>query len=353
MFKNLKQSAKAAGLPPGTLIYTGERKLDKTYLTLTLYNEKETSIQEEVTLNDIKQAEVDDQIKWIDARGLHDVDTIKNIGEIFDINALTLEDVINEELYPKVEFFEHYIFIVLPLIRYNEEEKDLFIETVSLVFGTNFLISFQNGEDDYLDPILNRLKNNIGFRNKGTDYLAYAIMDYITDTHYDTLNIIAFLLTSIEDKLLYKPDSKLLEDIYKIKRQIIFLRSLYQTSKNLILHLQRKSSPLIDESMQVFFRDLEDHINQHVETIEIYRETVYHMMDIYLSSSNNKMSEVMKILTIIATIFIPLTFIAGIYGMNFNYMPELQWKYGYFVVLGVMATIIIIQLCYFKKKNWL
>jgi len=270
------------------------------------------------------------------------------------LHPLILEDIVNTEQRPKMEDFEQYIFVVLKMLQYNEKEDEIIAEQVSLILGSNFVISFQETEGDIFDPIRDRIRNSKGrIRKMGADYLAYALLDAVVDNYFTILEKIGEKIETVEEELVANPIPETLQIIHTMKREMIFLRKSVWPLREVVGGLQRAESALIQESTGIYLRDVYDHTIQVIDTIETFRDMISGMLDIYMSSVSNKMNEVMKVLTIFAAIFIPLTFIAGIYGMNFQYMPELEWQLGYFAVLLIMLLVAVSLLVYFRKKKWL
>jgi magnesium transporter len=286
--------------------------------------------------------------------GIHEVEIIEKIGKNYGIHPLLLEDILNTEQRPKLDDFDDYMFLVLKMLSFDEERGEITTEQVSLILGQNYVISFQEREGDVFNPVRDRIRNAKGrIRRMGADYLAYALLDSIVDSYFLILERIGDRIEGLEEDLISNPDEKTLQTIHHLKREMIFLRRSIWPLREVISGISRKESNLIKESTEIFLRDVYDHTIQVIDTIESFRDTVSGMLDIYLSSLSNRMNEVMKVLTIFASIFIPLTFVAGIYGMNFSNMPELGWKWGYFCALAIMAGIGISMLFYFKRKHWL
>lgn len=352
MFKHLYKKAQKSGLPPGTLSYIGEEQKQGVIIELVEYAENYFHHSCLADIADSEQFQQADKKKWLIVKGIHDTSIIEKIGDIFNINSLTLEDIVSTVSLPKVEFYDNYVFILLKLVSLNEVTLDVESKQVSIILGKDFLLSFQEDDEDLLVPLKKRLENGVQFQKQNLDYLCYAILDLLVDLSFHTLVKIGNKIEDYEDYLLKDPSRELLSNINDLKGNIIMLRSIFRPLKNLISALERFESPFISRELHIYLRDVNDHINQLCEIVEIYREMTSHLMDVYLSSANNKMSEIMKILTIMASIFIPLTFIAGIYGMNFEYMPELKWHYGYYTVLGVMGTIFVGMVYYFWRKKW-
>jgi len=291
---------------------------------------------------------------WINIDGLHDIELMEKLGREFDLHPLILEDVLNTGQRPKFEDFGKNVFIVLKMLGYSEELQAVESEQVSLICGANFVISFQERIGDVFEPIRERIRNNKGrIRKMKADYLAYALVDSVVDSYFKILERFAERIESMEEELVSDPTEKTLQQIHTMKREVILLRKSVWPLREAVSALQRSESDLIGEVTSVYLRDVHDHTIQIIDTIESFRDMVSGMLDIYLSSISNKMNSVMKVLTIIATIFIPLTFVAGIYGMNFELMPELKWKYGYAAVWLVMLIIGATMVVYFRRKKWL
>jgi len=349
-----KRMSHKVAKPPGALIHVGEKKTESVKIDLIRFNE---TLFEEKEMDDPFEylSEKDFKgVSWINVSGIHDVQTIEKIGINFDLHPLIMEDILNTSHRPKQEDLGHYLFIVLKMLYYDNTEQEVKSEHVSFILGANFVVTFQEQEGDVFNPIRERLKNTRGkIRKKGADYLLYALMDAVVDNYFLVLEALGEEIEGLEDRLLEKPEPKILHIVHKLKREMIFLRRAVWPLRELINGLLKSESKLIEENTNIFLRDVYDHTIQVIETADTYRDMVSGLQDLYLSSVSNKMNEVMKVLTIIATIFIPLTFIAGIYGMNFEFMPELKWKMGYFFIWGVMAVLVTVMVVYFKRKKWL
>ncbi|MBL8149109.1 MAG: magnesium/cobalt transporter CorA, partial [Blastocatellia bacterium] len=291
---------------------------------------------------------------WIDIDSVHQISTVEAMGEYFHIHPLVLEDITNTDQRPKMEELEDYIYISLNMLSYDENRREIISEQVSLLIYQGLLISFQEGiEGDLFDPIRERLRHNKGkVRKLGADYLAYSLIDSIVDNYFVILEKIGEKIEILEEELVENPTSETLQNLHRMKREMLFLRKSVWPLREVIAAMQRSESELIGSTTKVYLRDLYDHTIQVIDTMETFRDMLSGMLDIYLSSISNRLNNVMKVLTIIATIFMPLTFIAGIYGMNFKYMPELEWKYGYAMSLSIMAVTAFIMVIYFKKKDW-
>jgi len=349
-----KGFSKTTGLAPGTVVHIGKKRAEKVRITVFDYDEKQFHAREVKTVEECFPYKETSTVTWINVDGIHDTHIIEEIGKRFEIHPLVLEGITNTSQRPKVEEFDKYIFIVLKMIYYNEKKEEIIVEQVSLVLGDNFVISFQEQEGDVFDPVRARIRQGKGHvRKAGADYLAYALIDSVVDHYFAIIEVFGDDIEKIEEELATNPHPDVLRTIYKIKRDTILLRRSVWPLREVLSGLQRAESPLIRENTFVYFRDIYDHTIQVMDTIEASRDMVTGMLDIYLSSMSNKMNEVMKFLTIFASIFIPLTFIAGVYGMNFKFMPELNWHWAYFAVLGLMALVAGTLLVYFRKKKWL
>ena len=352
--RRIKRHSRKAGLPPGTLVHIGERKAEQIRITLIDYNEQ--NFQERVVekVEECFPFRETPTVTWINIDGLHQIETIEKIGKNFELHPLILEDILNTGQRPKCEDYEKCLFMVLKMLTFNNESNSIQSEQVSLVLGQNFVISFQEAVGDVFEQIRDRIRNAKGrIRKMSTDYLAYALIDAIVDNYFLILEKMGEQIESMEEELIAKPSDKTVRMIHELKRELIFLRKSVWPLRELISSLEKTGSSLITDSTEPYLRDVYDHTIQVIDTVESFRDMVSGMLDIYLSSISNRMNAVMKVLTIIATIFIPLTFIAGIYGMNFKYMPELGWKWAYPAVWLIMAIVTVVMLIYFKRKKWL
>jgi magnesium transporter len=352
--KLFRRRAKEVGLPPGSLVHIGDRKVEKAKITLIDYDEAQLQEKELETVDECFPFKDKPTVTWINIDGIHQVEIIEKIGRHFNIHPLILEDILNTGQRPKMEDFEDYIFVVVKMIYYDEKDNEIKAEQLSLLIGPNFVISLQEKEGDVFDPVRDRIRKAKGrIRKMKADYLAYALLDTIVDHYFVVLEKLGEKIEDMEEELVTNPTPETLQTIHTLKRDLISLRKSIWPLREVVNNMERGESSLINESTGIYLRDVYDHTIQVIDTIETFRDMVSGMLDIYLSSISNKMNEVMKVLTIIATIFIPLTFIAGLYGMNFKYIPELEWHWGYPVLLFVMAGIGFLMLVYFRRKRWL
>ncbi|MFW6066410.1 MAG: magnesium/cobalt transporter CorA, partial [Planctomycetota bacterium] len=336
MTRLIKRHARKVGQPPGSLVFVGERKAETVGITLfdydvERYDEREISVEHCTPLRETPT------VSWVNIDGLHDTAVLERLGEDFGIHPLVLEDIANTDQRPKVEVHDDYLFLVVKMISYDEEAEEVGIEQVSLILGENFLLSFQEAPGDVFDAVRDRIRTGRGrVRQMGADYLAYCLLDAVVDHYYLVLEKVGEKVEALQDGIVSDPSPETLTTLHHMRRGVIFLRKAIWPLREVLATLQRRDSELITEGAEIYIRDVYDHVIQTMDSVETVREMLSAMVEMYMSSVSNRMNEVMKVLTIIATIFIPLTFVAGVYGMNFEHMPELGWKPAYFVVLGVM-----------------
>ncbi|MFX0034102.1 MAG: magnesium/cobalt transporter CorA [Candidatus Hermodarchaeota archaeon] len=318
------------------------------------YNKDSYTIREDIKIDE-KLVEIKKGIlRWIDITGLADVKIIEEIGNQFNIHPLILEDILNTNQRPKFEDYENYIFLVLKLLLWNESHEIFESEQISILFGSNYVISFLEQESDIFNPIFERIKGSKGrIRIMGADYLAYSLMDVIVDHYFLILETIGDIIEALEEDLVKNPEPAVLQSIYRLKRNSIELRKSIWPLRQVINSLQREQSDLISDGLQIYLRDIYDHIFRISELLDNYRDIIFGMIDIYLSSISNRMNDIMKVLTIISTTFIPISFLAGFYGMNFIYMPELSNPVAYPILIFVMISIFSIMLLFFRRKKWI
>ena len=345
---------KKPGLSPGTLLYTGKKYRENIEIDLIDYSENYFFEKKNVKLKEIDDYCNTTSITWINVEGLHETEVIADIGKIYGIHTLTMEDILHLEQLPKVETFDSYIFTTVKMLSLDSNEK-VEDEQLGIILGKNFVITFQEGKDgDVFEPLRDRIRKGNGrIRGMAADYLYYAILDIIIDNYFVVMEEIGEKIAVYEEKLMFAPEENIIKEIYSLKREIIFLRKSIVPLREMILKIQHCECELIETKTEIFLRDLYDHSLQVIDMVETYREMVSGLLELYLSSLSNRMNEVMRTLTTISTIFIPLTFIVGVYGMNFVNMPELKFKYGYYIIWGFMIGIGIFMYKYFKNKKWI
>jgi len=347
-----KTSSDTVGMHPGALVHVGEKLVEKVIFDKIEYNETKFSHETKETIEDCFVTADESTVTWTNIIGLHDADVIHKIGDHYSIHPLVQSDIMNTELRPKIENHEEYIQIILKL-PHILSGNELFMEQISFIVGKSYVLSFQETNDDIFDPIRERLKNSIGkIREKQSDYLSYALVDAIIDYYYVVMEKIEIQTEGIEEELMDNPTPKTLQILHTLKQEMVVLRKSIWPTREVIDRFDRMESDIIQESTRAYLHDVYNHTVQVMDNIEGLRELISGMLDTYLSSIGNKMNEVMKTLTIIASIFIPITFIAGVYGTNFVFVPELQWEGSYFVMLGVMAVIVLVMMLWFRNKKW-
>jgi magnesium transporter len=345
-------SAKA-GLPPGTLIHIGERKTERSAIILIEYDEDCYREVPEATSDTAVTARKRSTTLWVNVDGLHETDVVGSFGTLFSLHPLTQEDILNTEQRPKIEQFDDYLYLVLKMLS-TGEEGEICAEQVSIVLTDGAVLSFQESPGDVFASVRTRLKGSKGrIRREGPDYLLYALIDAVVDGYFVVFDQLGERIEELEDEVIGNPDPSTLERIYALRRDLIYLRKSIWPLREVVGSLGRDGTGIIAEPTLIYFKDVHDHIIQVADTLETYRDMATGMLDIYLSSVSNRMNEVMKILTIIATIFIPLTFLAGLYGMNFAHMPELSWELGYPALLVFMLVIAVVEVLYFRRRGWL
>ena len=345
--------AKEVGLPPGTLIHVGQKKAERPTVGVIDYGPQHFTTLNDIGVDEAGNFQKTDTVSWINLSGIHDIQIIEQIGQVFGIHPLALEDVLNTLHRPKVEEADGYALIIVKMLFFDETSLAIDSEQISLILGPHYVLSFQEREGDVFDGVRDRLQRSNGrIRQRGPDYLAYALLDSIVDSYFQILEKVGDHLAQLEEELIDNPDQSALSKIHHFKREILALRKSVWPLREVINELYKDGSSHITEGTQVFLRDLYDHSIQVLDTVEIFRDTVSGLQDLYMSSVGNRMNEIMKVLTIMASIFIPLTFIAGIYGMNFDYIPELKWRWGYFGVWGLMISCVIGMIFFFRRKKW-
>jgi magnesium transporter len=343
-----------SGMAPGTMVFIGEQKQEKARIDLIRYSE--TSLEElrgaapEQCAAFAKQA----GITWMHVSCVHDLALIEALGKNFDLHPMTLEDIVNTTQRPKIEEFPKYLFIVLKMVVYNDIAGSLLIEHVSLIVGENYVFSFLEDESNVFDTVRERIRTAVGrIRSLKENYLACSLMDAVVDQYFLVVERIGDRIEDIDEQILMEPRPEDITEIHRLKRDILKLRKAIWPFREAVGKVAKSGSSLVDSETAIFWRDLHDHIIQIIDMTETSRDILGGLHDTYLSSISNRMNEIMKMLTIISTIFIPLTFIVGVYGMNFKYMPELGWHFAYFAVWGVMLAIAFGLFLYFKRKKWL
>lgn len=349
-----KRSAKA-GLPPGTLVHIGERRSEAARVSIIAYDDQGVYEQTADDLSACFPLRAQPGVSWINVEGIHSVELLQKLGECYGLHPLVLEDILNTDQRPKREDYGAYLFIVLKMLSLKNGNNGVAAEQMSLILGPNFVLSFQEGlAGDPFDPVRERLRAGRGkIRSLGADYLVYSLIDAIVDNYFVILESLAERIEQLEEELVANPVRETVGRLHTLKREVIFLRKSIWPLREVISGLERRESSLVREETAIYLRDVYDHTVQIIDTVETFRDILSGLLDIYLSTISNRTNEVMKVLTIIATLFMPLTFIAGLYGMNFHYMPELNWRWGYPAVLTLMLLVIGGMLVFFRRKKWI
>lgn len=352
--EKLSQRRAKISTAPGTPIFVGERKMDDVRIDVISYDQDQVVELKDVQIQELPETSDEGKVTWINVSGVHDLGIVEGLGRKFNLHPLTVEDIVNTSQRPKAEVFPEYLFVVLKMISYDDEAECIDVEHVSLILGSGYVISFLEDEGDVFDMVRERIRLSKGIMVKlKSDYLAYALIDSVVDHYFLAVEKVGDLTEDMDDRLLSDPQPGDLQEIHRLKRDILTLRKSVWPLREGIGIMEKNGTAFFHPETKVFLRDLYDHTIQVIDMVEALRDLLGGMHDTYLSSVSNRMNEVMKVLTIIATVFIPVTFIAGVYGMNFRYMPELEWRWGYPLVWAVMIGIGAAMVVFFKRKKWL
>lgn len=348
-----KKSYKTLNLPPGTITYKGKKLSQVTTFEVIRYDKDTYSRHHLKNIDDVLNLKESDAISWININGLNNLNDIEQIGTRYNIHPLAQEDIVNTMHRPKIDEYDDYLFVIFKMLYFTEDILNY--EQVSMVVGQNYVLTFQESNDDIFDDLRDRISTSKGrIRGQGSDYLMYAILDAVVDHYFTVIEAFGDKIEDLESQI-FEDDSDGKETpglIQALKHEILKIRRSIFPFREVVNRLEKMDCEIIDPKTHSYLRDLYDHIVQVSESVDLYREMVWNLMDMHMTIISNKMNEVMKVLTVIATIFIPLTFLAGIYGMNFDNMPELHYKYSYFVIWGIMVVIFIFMLLYFRRKKW-
>lgn len=346
-------------LSPGSAIFTGDKKVEEIVITIFSYDENQFEEKKVENIEELISLKDKAKTLWVNIAGLHDVNIIEKVNEIFGVHSLVIEDILNVNHSPKIEEHEDFLVLILKMIDFDKAKQDLNIEQISIILGKNYVITFQENIGDVFDVIRERIRTAKGrIRKAGADYLMYRLLDSIVDNYFITLECVDDKIEFVEDKLLEATEDAYLKEIHNLRKDILKLRRAVYPMRDMTYFLQRGENPLIQKTTLLFMRDLYDHIANNIETIENYREIINGVLEVHLTNASHRMNQVIKLLTMISTIFIPLTFIVGIYGMNFNTqvsifnMPELNWKFGYLFIMFIMLAIAVSLVIFFKRKKW-
>ncbi len=346
---------KTSNYVPGTVRYKGKKEKAESVIDIIDYSKSDIKIYKPESLESAFQHKGTETVSWINIDGLSNTETIEKLGGHFGLHPLIQEDIVDTAQRPKMDEYDEYLFIVFKMLYYNDNAEMVY-EHVSMVVGQDYVLTFQEADGDVFDSLRDRITNDKGrVRNSGSDYLMFAILDAVVDNYFTVIETLSDKIEFIEDQLfeLNSEGVDLSKDILHLKKEVLKIRKAVSPLREVINRLEKTDIDLIDPKTHNYIRDLYDHIIQISENIDLYREMTWGLMDMHMTNISNRMNEIMKVLTIMASIFIPLTFLAGIYGMNFEYIPELKFKYGYFVLLGIMFVVLVIMIWYFRRKHWI
>ncbi len=353
MRRRLTRRTRKTGLAPGTPVHTGERRTESAKITVFEYDETGCEERQLDKVEDCTACRESARTVWINVDGVHDISVVESVGKIFGIHPLVQEDIVNTNQRPKIEEYDSYLFAIVKMLYEDPETQGIQAEQVGIILTPGVVISFQEREGDVFNPLRERLRNGKGIvRQRGSDYLAYCLIDAIVDYYFLILENLEDRILPLEDQVINDPQPQVMQSIHGLKNDLVFLRRSLWPLREMLARLDREQIALIHPDTRPFLRDVHDHTIQIIEILESFQEIVSGLLDVYLTSISNRMNNVMKVLTIIATTFIPLTFIVGVYGMNFQHMPELAWRWGYPAVWAVMVLVFIGMVIFFKRRKW-
>lgn len=343
------------GLPPGSLVFTGTQKMETVEITLIQYSTESFSEKKFQNPDDLLSAiSTFEGVNWVNVDGLHDADLVEKLNTHLDIHRLSMEDILSVGQRTKLEEYANYVHVVLRMFDADTKDETIDGEQLSFLLKGNVLLSFQERKGDVFDIIRTRIREDKGIiRKKNADYLLYALLDTVVDHYFMTLENFSEKIEELEFELLENPNKDTLNAIYQLRRESLSLRRCVYPLREMISRFEKLEEPIINKETKIYIRDLYDHTIQIIETVEVFREMIIGLLELYMNSVSNKLNEIMKVLTIMSSIFIPLTFVVGVYGMNFDNMPILHYKYGYYAVWLIMALLVVFMVIYFKRKKWL
>ena len=353
MSRFTKKKKEEIGLSPFALVFRGQHKTEHVGLRMIDFDKEDVREIEINSIKEISKFKQSETISWLNIDGLHNEKLMEEIAEVLQLEQNVLSDVMNPSIRPKIQELENGIFLTIKMLQYNEQDEKLTIENLSLIVQNDFLISFQEQKGDVFEPVRERLrKHKNKIRTSGADYLMFALVDIVVDNYIYIIGQLGDKIETLEDQMTNNPDKELLDDINFYKRELNFLRKNIKPAKEMILNLAKLESEYLQDINRIHFRELQDNINEASELSDSYREILYDQLNIYHTTMSTKLNDIMRVLTVFSVIFIPLTFIAGVYGTNFINIPELHWHYGYFIMWGVMVVVTLGMLWFFKRKKW-
>ncbi|MDH4038758.1 MAG: magnesium/cobalt transporter CorA [Candidatus Krumholzibacteria bacterium] len=342
------------GQPPGTLVYDRPPRVDKVSIRVIDYGADACAVRTTSEVEDTFRLRDSDTVSWIDVEGLHDTDLLNRFGSHFGLHPLVLEDILNTHQRPKIEEYDDYLYMVVRMLAPGTNGAELHSEQVSIILARRFVITFQEIPGDVFDPLRKRIDLGKGrVRRMGTDYLVYSIIDTIVDNYFLLLEKIAERIEEIEDSITASPQPEDLSRVHQLRRELVYLRRNIWPLRDVVISLERSETELVSEDARIYIRDLHDHVVQVIESLENFRDVLASLQDLYASSIGQRTNEVIRVLTIISTIFVPLTFLAGVYGMNFDILPELHWRHGYFAFWAVSVVLVASLIAFLRSRRWI
>ncbi|MFC2187435.1 magnesium/cobalt transporter CorA [Peijinzhouia sedimentorum] len=351
MARFFNNRSRKVGLPPGSAIYTGKKQDNVSSMELLSYSAEAVEEKKNAHISDFLMLP-DNRTNWINLNGVHDVEQVQAICDHFEVHPLLMEDILNTDQRPKLDVHDNHIYVVLKMVEYLPDLAEIKMEQVSFIIGKNLVLSFQEVVGDTFNPVRDRIHSRGKICTRGAEYLLYALIDTVVDNYFVALEKIGDEMELMEEDLLQNPDNESVQDIYNLKREMLALRRAIWPLREVIAQIEREDTRLVTKATKLYYRDLYDHMIQVIDTIETYRDLLSGMVDLYQSTISNRMNSIMKVLTIISTVFIPITFLTGVYGMNFKYMPGISNENGFWVITGVVLLSMAGMLSYFKKQGW-
>jgi magnesium transporter len=342
------------GQPPGTLLYDRAPRVDKVSIRVIDYGPDACAVRTTTDVEETFRLRDSETVSWIDVEGLHDTELLNRFGTHFGLHPLVLEDVLNTHQRPKIEEYEDYLYLVVRMLAPGINNTEMHSEQVSIILARRFVITFQEIPGDVFDPLRKRIDLGKGrVRRLGTDYLVYALIDSIVDNYFLVLEKIAERIEQVEESITEKPEPEILARVHQLRRELVYMRRNVWPLRDVVIALERSETEMVGEDARVYIRDLHDHVVQVIESMENFRDVLASLQDLYVSSISQRTNEVIRVLTVISTIFVPLTFLAGVYGMNFDVLPELHWRWGYFAFWGVSVAVVVILIGFLRSRRWI
>jgi len=354
MTRFIKKDKQEIGRSPDELIFRGKKKIDQVLLRIIDFDSNHLTEDLIATVKEVSKYKDENTVTWLNIDGLHNLTIMEEISAAFNFDSLVMAEVLNTESRPKIIDYDNCTLITIKMLQQDHKTGTIMVENLSLVLTKSVLITFQERKGDVFEPVRERIrKQKKRIRNGGTDYLTFALLDIVVDNYLYVISLLGEKVETLEENLLLNPNQVVINEINNYKRELNFLRKNIKPAKEMIFSLAKMESEFITESTYIHFKELQDNISQANDTSDSYREILSDQLNIYHTTISSKLNDIMKFLTVFSVIFIPLTFIAGIYGTNFDNVPELHYKYSYFIMWGVIVVVAIVMLLYFIKKKWL